>query len=196
MKNLIIALNDHPTAQKIRTILNSSGIPAAGVCTTAAQVILLARRLQGTGLVICQSRFTDQTADFVAEQLLPDYEFLVLTHGDLKTAYAGRGMYSLHLPLMKTDLIESVTMLLTAGTRPDGYYGAAKTSQESKDSREKGKEKKSRSLEEVKLIEDAKNVLMVRNNLTEEQAHRFLQKKSMDSGCRLTDTARTIIEGW
>ncbi|MHB8961926.1 MAG: ANTAR domain-containing response regulator [Saccharofermentanales bacterium] len=196
MKNLIIALNDHPTAQKIRTILNGSGIPVAGVCTTAAQTILLARRLQGTGLVICQSRFTDQTADFVAEQLLPDYEFLVLTHGDLKAAYAGKGMYSLHLPLMRTDLIDSVRMLLAAGTKPDGSPGTVKASQVNKEDREKGKEKKNRSMEEIKLIEDAKNVLMVRNNLTEEQAHRFLQKKSMDSGCRLTDTARTIIDGW
>ncbi|MHB1452891.1 MAG: ANTAR domain-containing response regulator [Saccharofermentanales bacterium] len=190
MKNLIIALNDHPTAQKIRTILSSSGIPVAGVCTSAAQVIILARRLQGTGLVICQSRFADQTADFIAEQLLPDYEFLLLSHGDIKTAYNGKGMYSLHLPLMRTDLIDSVKMLMSAGSRQDGGNCCAKPQEM------KAKEKKSRSSEEVRLIEDAKNILISRNNLTEEQAHRFLQKKSMDSGCRLTDTARAIIDRW
>ena len=191
MKNLIIALGDHAAAQKIRTILSSSGIPVAGVCTTAAQVILLARRLQGSGLVICQNRYSDHTADFIAEQLLPDYEFLMLTHGDIRTAYAGKGMYALQLPLMRTDLIDSVRMLLSAGTKHESVPTPENRSPESG-----AKDKRVRPPEEMKLIEEAKSVLMARNHLSEEQAHRFLQKKSMDSGCRLTDTARAIIERW
>jgi response regulator NasT len=37
---------------------------------------------------------------------------------------------------------------------------------------------------------------MERNGLTEEQAHRFLQKRSMDNGRKLIDTAIAILEGW
>ncbi|MBD5098254.1 MAG: ANTAR domain-containing protein [Clostridiales bacterium] len=29
--------------------------------------------------------------------------------------------------------------------------------------------------------------------MTEEQAHRFLQKQSMDNGVRLTDTAKLVL---
>jgi response regulator NasT len=36
---------------------------------------------------------------------------------------------------------------------------------------------------------------MDRYDMTEEQAHRFLQKKSMDNGAKLTDTARMVLAG-
>ena len=50
-----------------------------------------------------------------------------------------------------------------------------------------------RSQEERDLVERAKAVLMDRRGMTEEQAHRFLQKQSMDNGARLTDTARLVL---
>ena len=34
---------------------------------------------------------------------------------------------------------------------------------------------------------------MDRNGMTEEQAHRFLQKKSMDSGVKMVQTARLVL---
>ena len=44
-------------------------------------------------------------------------------------------------------------------------------------------------------MEGAKGGLMDRHGITEEQAHRLLQKKSMDSGEKLVQTARRIIDG-
>ena len=43
------------------------------------------------------------------------------------------------------------------------------------------------------MITQAKYLLMERNGLTEEQAHRFLQKKSMDSGVGLVQTAKLVL---
>ena len=42
-------------------------------------------------------------------------------------------------------------------------------------------------------MSQAKAVLMDRHGMTEEQAHRFLQKQSMDHGAKLTDTARLVL---
>ena len=50
-----------------------------------------------------------------------------------------------------------------------------------------------RTQEEKALIDQAKAVLMDRHGMTEEQAHRFLQKQSMDSGAKLLDTARLVL---
>lgn len=36
---------------------------------------------------------------------------------------------------------------------------------------------------------------MDRHSMTEEQAHRFLQKKSMDNGAKLVEIARMILAG-
>ena len=44
------------------------------------------------------------------------------------------------------------------------------------------------------VLAQAKAVLMDRHGMTEEQAHRFLQKKSMDSGSRLVQTALLVLK--
>ena len=52
---------------------------------------------------------------------------------------------------------------------------------------------KERSKEEQDLINEAKALLMERNNMTESEAHRYIQKCSMDSGTNLVETAQMII---
>ncbi|MCI1955885.1 MAG: ANTAR domain-containing protein, partial [Oscillospiraceae bacterium] len=47
--------------------------------------------------------------------------------------------------------------------------------------------------EEKQVILKAKNLLISRNNLTEPQAHRFIQKKSMDTGKKMVETAMIIL---
>ena len=43
----------------------------------------------------------------------------------------------------------------------------------------------------VRII--AKAVLMQRNHLTEEEAHRYIQKCSMDNGTNMVETAQMIL---
>ena len=47
--------------------------------------------------------------------------------------------------------------------------------------------------EEQHIIEEAKNLLVERNNFTEPQAHRFIQKKSMDTGKKMIEIALIIL---
>jgi response regulator NasT len=61
--------------------------------------------------------------------------------------------------------------------------------------KKKDKEKpKARSEEEKELIRKAKLVLMDRNNMTEEEAHRYLQKTSMDSGTNLVEMSEMVLK--
>lgn len=50
-----------------------------------------------------------------------------------------------------------------------------------------------RSREEQELIKQAKELLMDRNHMTEADAHRYLQKCSMDSGTNMVETAQMIM---
>ena len=52
---------------------------------------------------------------------------------------------------------------------------------------------KKRSEEDQKLITRAKGLLMERNNMTEEEAHRYIQKRSMDNGTGLVETAQMVL---
>ena len=53
---------------------------------------------------------------------------------------------------------------------------------------------KQRSADEQGVINRAKELLMERNGFSEEEAHRFLQKHSMDSGNNMVDTAYMVLE--
>ena len=53
--------------------------------------------------------------------------------------------------------------------------------------------KKLNSKEEQEMITEAKVLLMERNNMTEEEAHHYIQKRSMDNGTGLTETAQMIL---
>ena len=46
---------------------------------------------------------------------------------------------------------------------------------------------------DLEMIAEAKALLMERNNMTEEEAHRYIQKRSMDNGTGLTETAQMIL---
>ena len=45
----------------------------------------------------------------------------------------------------------------------------------------------------ARMLKEAKEILMVRNHLTEEEAHKYLQKCSMDSGTNLVETAAMVL---
>ena len=58
----------------------------------------------------------------------------------------------------------------------------------------KAKQKpKVRSEEELALLKAAKELLMERNHMTEEEAHRYIQKCSMDSGTGMVETAQMVL---
>ena len=43
------------------------------------------------------------------------------------------------------------------------------------------------------MIKLAKETLMARNNMTEQEAHKYLQKCSMDSGTNMSETAEMVL---
>ena len=42
-------------------------------------------------------------------------------------------------------------------------------------------------------MKQAKDMLMERNNMSEEEAHKYLQKSSMNSGTSLVETAQMVL---
>ena len=88
------------------------------------------------------------------------------------------GVVGLPLPIKVYDLVSTVEMLQQSQERE----------------RKKRKERsRKRNDAEKKLVDQAKALLMERNNMSEDEAHRYLQKSSMDSGTNLTETAQMIL---
>lgn len=192
MKNIILAFVNETVSQKIKTILASSGLSPVATAESISQVISISRTIKGPKVVICQTKLSDGHYNMLAEMLMPEDQIIVLVKGNPDSSAEQINITTLTLPLKKQDLIDTVRMLL-----PEEQRKVLHTQEDSKPSSgKKTGEIRQRTPEEKKLIEDAKNLLMTRNNLTEAQAHRFLQKKSMDNGTRLTETATALLERW
>ena len=84
----------------------------------------------------------------------------------------------LPMPLKVHDLVDTLEMMVQSQARIR------------KKQRMRPKE---RNMEEQNLIMRAKELLMERNNMTESEAHRYIQKCSMDSGTNLVETAQMVI---
>ena len=102
---------------------------------------------------------------------------LIASQGKWEEGLAS-GVMGLTMPIKAYDLMNTLQMMLQNMDRRR---------------RKRKKTIKSRTPEQEALIRKAKELLMARNNMTEEEAHRYIQKRSMDNGTDLTETAQMIL---
>ena len=177
MTNIIVALPKLEDAKGIKNVLVRNGFPVAGVCTTGAQAISQADGLND-GIVICSYKLADMVYSELQECLPPGFEMLLMASDHLLSLCDGSGVVCLSMPLKVHDLVSTVAMLSEGIVRR----------------RRKARLKpRVRSAEEEVSIKEAKELLMDRNHMTEEEAHRYLQKCSMDSGTNLVETALMVL---
>ena len=129
------------------------------------------------GIVISGYKMTDMVFSELRDCLPAGFELLLMASRSVIEQYAG-DMISLAMPLKVHELIETVGMMVQAIERRRRRMRAVP---------------KERNPEEVALIRDAKRLLMERNNMTEEEAHRYIQKCSMDSGTNMVETAQMVL---
>ena len=177
MTNIIVALPKLDDAKGIKNVLVRNGFPVAGVCTTGAQAISHMDGLND-GIVICSYKLADMVYSELQECLPPGFEMLLIASDHLLSQCEGRGIVCLSMPLKVHDLISTVAMMSEGIVRR----------------RRKARLKpKVRSADEEASIKEAKELLMDRNHMTEEEAHRYLQKCSMDSGTNLVEMALMVL---
>ncbi len=171
MERVLVAFENERTCGKIRQLLEQTGTARTLGCRTAAEVkVLMAQQRIPT--VICGYKFPDATARELFYDLPEGRTMLLIAPANFLEA-GEPGLFQLSTPLSRASLLETLEEALSAA----------------------GKDlRPARSEEEEALIFQAKLWLMERYRLDEEQAHRLLQRKSMDSGSKLSDTARRILE--
>lgn len=177
MANIVIAMSKPEECSSIRNILARSGYRSSFVCLNGAQAIAEMDGLDG-GIVICSYKLADMLYSELKENMPKGFEMLILAPQKLLVDCYGNDIVCLAMPLKVDDLISTVGMVLANQARI------------------KKKERlkpKQRSEEEIKTIREAKELLMSRNHMDEEEAHRYMQKNSMDSGNSLLDTAKMIL---
>ena len=177
MANVIVAFSKPEDAKNIRNILAKNGFSVAAVCTSGAQAINSADEL-GSGIVVCGARFADMVYEELYDCLPPGDRMLLGASPGLWNGRAPEDVVCLGLPLKVHDLISTLEMMMESLVRRR---------------RKQRLKPLERSREEQELIKQAKALLMDRNHMTEADAHRYLQKCSMDSGTNMVETAQMIM---
>ena len=177
MINIIIALPKIDDARGIRSILFKNGFNVTGVCTTGAQVL---SQIDGwsDGIIICGYKLNDMMYSELHDCLPDSFDMLLMASQRAMNDCLNNDIVCLSMPFKVHDLVDTVSMM--------GHTIIRR--------RKKAKQKpKERNAEETALIKEAKELLMFRNNMTEEEAYRYIQKSSMDSGTNMVETAQMVL---
>lgn len=170
---IIVAMPKSTDSQRIADIIrNSEAACEVLICTTGSDVL---RRTEDTDvdLVIGTKTFSDMGYEELMVYLPPSIKFLLLTKDATLISYYDNAV-KLLMPFKHSDFISTVRMLL-----PYSYY--------------RPKKKSLRSPEEQKVIDEAKAILMDRNEMEEPEAFRYIQKISMDTGRTMVESAQMIL---
>jgi two-component system, response regulator PdtaR len=175
--SIIIAFPKIEDANSIKNALVRNGYEVNATCTTGAQVIGIANELDD-GIVICGYRFSDMHYSELSNYLPKGFEMLLIASATKLEECTDNNIVCLSMPIKMQDLLNTLQMM---------SYNYSKR-------KKRDKEKpKPRSEVDKAVITKAKLVLMERNNMTEEEAHRYIQKNSMDSGTNMVEMAEMIL---
>ncbi len=174
MFRTVVAFDSENAINGVSEILEKAGITVRYRCRTAAAVVR-AINTMGGGVVICGFRFPDGTADTLAEDLGNKALCLVAAKQIHLDMLESDDVFQISLPLKGFQLIGSVNMLLQM------------------DQKLQNSSIPRRSPEENELISHAKTLIMAKHGFSEPEAHRYLQKLSMDRSVKLYEMARYII---
>jgi len=170
MDRMIVAFAGQEARRRMLHLLRRCGYDPACCRASGAEAIRAASQL-GNAAVICGFRLPDMTADELAENLSGIAPVLAVSSAANLALCRGRNLRKLSVPASLDEFRAALESLRGPSLRKPAV----------------------RSEEERRLIQQAKALLMEQDHLSEEEAHRLLQKRSMDAGQRLAEMACSFL---
>lgn len=177
MTGIIIVFPKPEDGKSIRNLLVRHGYEVTAVCTLGSQV-LNAADLLSDGIVISGYKFPDMYYFNLRDALPSDFDMLLLASARVCRECTGEKMICVAQPLKVQELLNTLEMMCANQARRK---------------KKRSSKPRIRSEQEQEILRQAKEILMERNHMTEDEAHRYIQKCSMDNGTSMTETAQMVI---
>jgi Response regulator with putative antiterminator output domain len=177
MVNVIVVFPKIEEAKSIKNILVRNGFSVIAACNTGAQVL---HHVDGLhfGILVSGYKLPDMMYNQLKAYCPSSFEMLLLASENLLASCSEKDVICVGMPLKVHNLLNTLEMMCINMERK----------------RKKEREKpKVRSKQDVAVIQQSKRLLMERNNMSEEEAHQYLQKTSMNSGNSMVETAQMVI---
>lgn len=177
MDRIVVAFANEEAQRRILRLLESEGCSPAACCAAGAEVIRTVHKL-GSAIVVCGFKLRDMTASDLAADLRQSAVLLAVSSAVNLDLCEGENLYKLPTPVRRSDFFATLD-LLRQFEEKHLHHPPPK-----------------RREADQQLIQKAKELLMDVNRMTEAEAHRFLQKRSMDAGLKMAETAQLIIDSY
>lgn len=177
MTSIVVVFPKAEDARGIRNLLVKNGFLVHAVCTTGAQAISSLEDLS-SGVVISAYKLADMMYSELQEYLPRDVKLLLLVSRQHLEECDTRNLLYLTMPLKTHEFISTVEMVVADCERQK---------------RLRKTRPREKNPEEMAVIAEAKKLLMEKKGWTEAQAHKYLQKCSMDSGTNIVETAQMAL---
>jgi len=173
----VVAFEANDNLIRVSDILEKGGIKVRYRCKTGQEAIR-AIKYMGGGVVICGYKFSDMTASRLAFELSDTALVLVIARSQQLEYYDKEDIFSLSVPINGRELLGSVRMLIQLDNMKSRTVIPQRTE------------------EENDLITKAKYQLMDHNNMTEAQAYKYIQNRSMETSLKMSETAKVILDAF
>ena len=178
MTSRLLIAAPHGVAMKLRDILATAQIVPSAVLSTGGEALAALEDEQA--LLLTSWRLPDMTGAELARKA-DAAGVMMIVPGDYDPAELdGADVLTLHNPISQDALVQALRALAHCLSRMEKLRLKA--------------DKLERTLEDRKIVDRAKGRLMDTLHLSEAEAHYRIQKQSMDSGRRIADVAREILE--
>lgn len=172
--NVFIAFRSGKAGNKVAAMLKTGGIHYNAVCTTSSELLTKINMFED-GVIVCGNRFKDTVLIDVLDFIPDNFHILAIGTMDTLDDLPNDRVFKLTVPLNRTDLIYSVSMLMNLDNHRALIHNQFRTE------------------DEEMIIQQAKGILIHKYHMTEEQAHRYMQTKSMNTGEKMINIARLIL---
>ncbi len=172
--NILVAFSNPKISETVAKMLTYGNFRPSYICSSGSE---LRKQINyyHNGIIICGYNLKDCSIIQLAEDIPQNFSIVLIGNKSQMELFENDRIFKLAVPLHKEDLIYSVSMLLNMEITANKHYTNI------------------RNDEDQKLIRLAKESLIDTYSMTENQAHKYMQKKSMDSGKKLVDIAKIIL---
>lgn len=178
-RGVIIALQNLDTANKIGALIADAGYKVIAICNSGNDLIRKCVTMEPE-IVIIGYKLSDMTILDIYNTLSENCSFLAIVNETYRSfVQEGTDIFCITNPISKGVLISALDLICQSNKKVSKLKAKVN--------------KLENTMEERKIIEKAKGILMEREKLTEREAFRYIQKSSMDTGSKMVDIAGNII---
>ena len=177
MAGCIVAFPREEDVKTIRSVLVRNGFPVTGTALSGASALNLSE-YTGGGIMICAYQFRDMVYTQLRRELGAGWGMILVCNPSRLPEGVEEGVIHLPVPLRTGELLRAVRETEEALRR-------RRLSRRGKPGE--------RTPQQKQDIAAAKARIMEQKNITEAEAHRYLQQLSMETGRTLPETAQMIL---